>query len=69
MAKEVPLAEADPGSGRSWNPQDIADSCVVDTAGNGPLTIGQGDFDGRAPRIGGWICPPRRESQDETTSG
>ena len=49
MAKEVPLAEADPAPGRRWNPQDIADSCVVDTVGIGLLTVGQDDSDGRAP--------------------
>ncbi len=39
VVKEVPLAEADPAQGRRWNPQDIADSCVVDTVGIGPLTV------------------------------
>lgn len=63
---EVPLAEADSAPGRRWNSQDIADSCVVDTVGIGPLTAGQGDSDGRAPSIGGWMCPQRPESQDET---
>ena len=69
VATEVPLVKADPVPGRRWNSQDIADSCVVDTAGIGPLTVGQGESDGRVPRIGEWICPPRRESQDETNSG
>ena len=46
MGTEVPLAEADPASGRRWNPWDIANSCVVDTDGIGPLTLGQGDSAG-----------------------
>ena len=69
LAREVPLAEADQAPGRCWNPRDITDSCVVDTAGIGPLTIGHGDSDGRAPRSGGWTRPPRCESQDETNCG
>lgn len=42
---EAPLAESIRASGRRWNPLDIADSCVVDTAEIGPLTVGHGDSD------------------------
>ena len=41
----MPLAESIRRSRRRWNPLDIADSCVVDTVGIGPLTVGHGDSD------------------------
>ncbi len=56
MATEVPLAKSIRPSGRRWSPWDIADSCVVDTARIRPLTVGHGDSDGRARRIGGRIA-------------
>ena len=46
VATGVPLAERIRPSGRRWSPWDIADSCVVDTAGIGPLTVEHGDSDG-----------------------
>ena len=43
---ERPLAEVDPLPERRWNTWDIAVFAVVDTVGNGPLTVGYGDSDG-----------------------
>ena len=51
---------------RPWLPTEAE---KVAAFGIGPLTVGHGDSNGRAPRIGGWTCPPRRESHDETNCG
>ena len=58
MTTEVLLAEAHPASGRRWNPLDITDSCAVDTAGIGPLTLGQGDSDRSGLHASRVDCPP-----------
>ena len=49
-ALEVPLAEVDPVPGRRWNLGTSPFRRVVDTARNGPLTVGYGDSDGRGFR-------------------